>query len=69
MNPFTGNTIIWEHFGALHKKDYEVSMNKKMDHYRRHGYMSFKTIIYTFEFNLRDNRFLQELIDHVIKSN
>jgi len=67
-NPFTGKIIIWEHFGAFHKQDYEAAMNEKMDHYRKHGYIPFETIIYTFEFNLRDKQFLQNLIEDIIKS-
>jgi len=66
-NPFTGTTIIWEHFGALNKSEYEQSMNEKMRLYMKHGYIPFETLIYTFEFDIETDR-LQALIEDIILS-
>lgn len=63
--PFTAKTIIWEHFGALHKPDYEQSMNQKMDFYLDYGLTPFDTVIYTFEFDLKPKR-LKSLIEDII---
>jgi len=52
-HPFTGKTVIWEHFGALHEPGYEKKMIEKMNLYQTHGYLPFETLIYTFEFDLR----------------
>jgi len=63
MHPFTGEIILWEHFGALHQPNYETSMNKKMDLYYKHDYIEGKTIIYTFEAHIKDPDRLQNLIE------
>ena len=65
-NPFTGKTIIWEHFGALNQEGYEQKMNDKMGRYLKHGYIPFETIIYTFEFDVKHPPRLQTLIQQII---
>ena len=65
-NPFNGQLILWEHFGALNQFGYEQKMNDKMSLYMQHGYLPFETIIYTFEFDVRSTRRLQYLIEHII---
>ena len=65
-NPFTGKTIIWEHFGALHLPDYEKKMNEKMDAYLTHGYLPNETLIYTFEFHLKKVSRIQKIIEEII---
>ena len=64
-NPFTAELIVWEHFGALHKEDYEQSMNDKMERYSAQGLVPFETLIYTFEFDLNPKR-LRNLIENII---
>ena len=64
-NPFTAETIIWEHFGALHLPDYEKKMNEKMEWYLTQGLVPFETVIYTFEFDLNPKR-LKSLIENII---
>ena len=65
-NPFNGQVFLWEHFGALNQFGYEQQMNDKMSLYLQHGYIPFKTIIYTFEFDVRSKRRLNFLIEHII---
>jgi len=65
-NPFNGNMIIWEHFGALHLEDYEKNMVNKMLLYTKHGYQPFETIIYTFEFDTKNIGRIRDLIEQVI---
>jgi len=65
--PFTGEEIIWEHFGALHAEDYEERMNQKMQIYLNHGLQPFDTLIYTFEFDITKTR-LEKLIKELILS-
>ena len=65
-NPFTGKTIIWEHFGALHLSDYEKRMNDKMESYLMRGYVQNDTIIYTFEFQVKKDNRLQKIIEEFI---
>jgi len=64
-HPFSGKTIIWEHFGALHQPGYEQEMNKKMELYLANGWISFETLIYTFEFDINTRR-LKDLIENII---
>ena len=65
-NPFNGKIILWEHFGALHLPDYEKKMNEKMDAYLRNSYVPNDTLVYTFEFQVRNAKRVQELIEEVI---
>jgi len=62
---FDGKIIIWEHFGALHKPEYEQEMNKKMELYLKNGFIPFETIIYTFEFDMDTTR-LRDIIENII---
>ena len=65
-NPFTGDFIIWEHFGALHKEDYEQKMNQKMRDYLKLGYTPLVNIIYTFEADVESPKRIKQLIEDVI---
>jgi len=64
--PFTGEIILWEHFGALHQPDYEKKMNEKMDLYLKNDYIPFEKLIYTFEFDIRNIQRLKDLIENII---
>ena len=66
-HPFTGENIIWEHFGALHQEGYEEKMNNKMKLYLKHGYVPFETLIYTFEFDVIGNRRLEDLVQGILR--
>ena len=66
MNPFTGKVTLWEHFGGLHLDGYGKKMNDKMALYIKHGYISFETIIYTFDADVKNTPRLQYLIENVI---
>lgn len=68
INPYTGKTILWEHFGALHQEGYEKRMNEKMDEYLKLGHIPFETIIYTFEADVLNPARLKYLIENVILS-
>jgi len=65
-NPYTGITTIWEHFGALHQPGYEQKMNEKMELYLKHGYIPFENLIYTLEFDVKNPRRLQYLIEKIV---
>ena len=63
---YTGEIILWEHFGALHIEGYEKKMNKKMADYLELGYIPFETIIYTFESDVLNPERLKYLIEKII---
>jgi len=67
-SPFNGQIFIWEHFGMVHKDEYEQSMNGKMALYMKRGYTPFETIIYTFEADIEveDNQRLKHLIEDIV---
>ena len=65
-NPFNGQSIIWEHFGALHQPEYEQKMNQKMAQYLKMRLIPNETIIFTFEADVGNPERLQYLIEHVI---
>ena len=66
MNPFTGKTVVWEHFGLSEDEKYQRSMNDKMDDYLKTGYIENENFIKTFEYHLRDPKRIQTIIDNVI---
>jgi len=66
INPFTGNMMMWEHYGATHIEKYAKNMDDKMDLYLRNGYIPFETIIYTFESDVRNPERLAYLIENII---
>lgn len=65
-NPFTGETFIWEHFGALHLENYENSMNEKMNLFHRVGFVSQGQVIYSFEADIRNINFVVATIKNKI---
>lgn len=65
-NPFTGKTIIWEHFGSLNQDKYAENMIEKMELYLSQGYIPFETIIYTFESDIKAKQRLEYLIENII---
>lgn len=65
-NPYNGKLVIWEHFGALHKEDYEKKMNEKMARFRKDGYVLGENLIYTFESDIEDATRIGELIEDII---
>ncbi|MCL2559480.1 MAG: hypothetical protein FWE07_03245 [Turicibacter sp.] len=64
--PYTGETIILEHNGALHKDGYKDRMNDKMDTYLKHGFIEGETLICTFEYHLRDHDRIRKIIEEII---
>jgi len=66
MCPFSGKIVLWEHYGALHLQEYEENMTNKMLLYMKQGYQPFETIIYTFEFDIKNIHRIRELIEQVI---
>jgi len=65
-NPFTGETFVWEHFGAFNQEKYADAMNDKMDAYLDAGYRPFENLLYTFEWHLRDSQRIRDLVEQVI---
>jgi len=66
IKPYSGTLILWEHFGGLHLPGYGAKMNKKMNLYIKHGLIPFKTLICTFEPDIKNTRFLRSLIENII---
>lgn len=67
-NPYHGRLIVWEHFGALDRADYEKKMNEKMINFRKGGYELGENLIYTFESDVADATRITELIENVVLS-
>ena len=66
INPYNGKIIIWEHFGMLDQPGYVKNMNDKMKLYINNGYIPFETLIYTFEFDVMNLRYLKNIVENVI---
>ena len=65
-NPFTGETFIWEHFGAFNHEGYADSMNRKMNLYMKNGLTPFKNLIATYAYHIEDTARIKELIEQII---
>lgn len=66
INPFNGQTFVWEQFGAFHDLKYTDQMNDKMDAYLQQGYIEGVHLITTFEYHLRNLERVRALIRQVI---
>jgi len=66
IKPFTGETVIWEHFGALQQEGYEQRMNQKMLTYYKQGLVPFENLIYTFEFDISYPKRIQAIIENLL---
>lgn len=49
LNPRTGRTLIWEHFGLAAKRDYMSETVGKLAHYAEHGLIHGRNFIMTYE--------------------
>ena len=69
LNPYSTKLFLWEHFGALHEKDYIKNMYDKMKLYRDYGHKYFEDIIYTFEPDVEKTDHIRTLIKkRILKS-
>ena len=66
INPFTGKTFIWEHFGALNQPRYEDAMHEKMELYTKNGYIVGENMIFTFEIDILAEGRIKKIIEEVI---
>ena len=62
INPDTGETFLWEHYGMLHEEEYVERMYTKMKLYRDQGYCHSDNIIFTFEPDIEKAEHLRALI-------
>ena len=65
-HPYTGELIIWEHFGGLHYPGYMQKMWDKVNLYMKHGYIPFKNLICTFEDEVKDISRLHRFVENLI---
>ena len=65
-NPYNNKTIVWEHFGFLHKASYEQNMTDKIDRYLTSTFTENDNLIYTFEAHTKDLRRIENRIKQVI---
>ena len=65
-NPFTGETYIWEHFGAFNQEGYEASMNNKMNRYMNNGLIPNENLISTYKYHIQNTQRIRDLIEQII---
>jgi len=65
-NPFTNQTIIWEHFGAFNQVKYADDMNDKMDAYLNQGFQPNIDLITTYQYHIRNPDRIRDLIENII---
>lgn len=64
-NPYTGKSIIWEHFGILGDPIYVDKMEDNVAFYYKNGYVSSEDIIFTFEFDSKSQAQLQSIVNKI----
>lgn len=57
-----GRILIWEHFGLMDKEEYFISACRKLEQYRRAGYVQHSNLICTYEEDLRSGAVLEEIL-------
>ncbi len=57
-----GRILIWEHFGLMEKEDYFAGVCRKLEQYRKAGYLQHSNLICTYEEDLRSGIALEEIL-------
>ena len=57
-----GRILIWEHSGLMDKEEYFISACRKLEQYRRAGYVQHSNLICTYEEDLRSGAVLEEIL-------
>ena len=65
MHPKTREIILWEHFGLAEKRDYQRTIEFKLDKYLQAGYLPGHNLILTFEDTPRPLSFIE--VEEIVK--
>ena len=57
-----GRILIWEHFGLMDKEEYFIGACRKLEQYRKAGYVQHSNLICTYEEDLRSGAVLEEIL-------
>ena len=63
-----GKRVIWEHCGLINDMDYYNKMIKRLDEYRKIGYVQHKNLICTYEEDLQNIDNLKEIVRRFVYS-
>ena len=63
-----GKRVIWEHCGLINDMDYYNKMIKRLDEYRKIGYVQHKNLICTYEEDLQNIDNLREIVRRFVYS-
>ena len=63
-----GKRVIWEHCGLINDIDYYNKMIKRLDEYRKIGYVQHKNLICTYEEDLQNIENLREIVRRFVYS-
>lgn len=58
-----GRVVIWEHFGLFDNEEYRAKAFRKIETYRKNGFVQHKNLICTFEEDLLDVNTLDEILE------
>jgi hypothetical protein len=66
--PSDGKMILWEHFGLMDQDRYRNKSIEKLSFYARHGFFPYDNLICTYEQDLLDPAYIQEIIEaHLLR--
>ena len=61
-----GSILIWEHFGMMDDIDYASRAWRKIENYRRAGYVQHTNLICTYESDIENGKVIDEIIRRFI---
>ena len=61
-----GKSVIWEHFGLTADTEYYNKMVRRLDEYRKIGYVQHKNLVCTYEEDLQNTDNLREIVRRFI---
>lgn len=56
-----GEIVIWEHMGLMNNAEYADRMMRKLQNYRKNGYVQHRNLICTYEEDLRNKEVLEDI--------
>ncbi len=60
---FTGENVIWEHFGLMTDLEYNQNAQAKIELYRKHGFVQHKNLICTYEEDVKSANDIDKIIE------
>jgi len=68
IHPYTGEILIWEHFGLTDDNSYRSKMIEKLEFYEKAGFMVNKNLVTTYEFHLKNPSKIRSFVANFLRN-